>query len=123
MAHYAKIVNNKVVQVIVAEPEFFNSFIDTEPGEWVQTSYNSHGGVHYGEDGTPDNLPALRKNFAGTGFTYHKEWDAFIPPQPFPSWSLNTETCLWEPPISRPTDGALCKWNEENQTWDAVNGN
>ena len=76
MAHYAKIVNNIVTQVIVAEADFFDSFIDTSPGKWIQTSYNTHAGVHSDSDGTP-----LRKNFAGIGFTYDETKDAFIPPK------------------------------------------
>lgn len=88
MSHFAKIVNGIVTQVIVAEPEFFNTFIDTTPGEWIQTSYNTHGGQH------PENRP-LRKNFAGIGFTYDVERDAFIPPKPEGDYALDEETCLW----------------------------
>ena len=85
MAHFAKIENNIVTQVITAEPDFFSIFVDNSPGEWLQTSYNTYGGVHYDKDGQPDGNEALRKNFAGIGFTYDKQLDAFIPPQPFPS--------------------------------------
>jgi len=92
MAHFAKVNNGTVVQVIVAEPEFFQTFVDTSPGEWIQTSYNTHGGVHL-LGGTP-----LRKNYAGIGFTYDRERDAFIPPQPAPEWVLDEETCLWVNP-------------------------
>lgn len=88
MAHFAKVTNGIVTQVIVAEPEFFDTFIDTSPGEWVQTSYNTHGGQH------PEGRP-LRKNYAGVGFTYDRERDAFIPPKLDDSWVLNEETCLW----------------------------
>lgn len=91
MAHFAKVVNGIVTQVILADPEFFDTFIDSSPGEWIQTSYNTQGGVHLlGK--TP-----LRKNFAGVGFTYDKEKDAFIPPKPVDSWVLDEETCLWKP--------------------------
>ena len=83
MAHYAKVNDGIVQRVIVAEPEFFDTFIDDTPGTWIQTSYNTHGGVHQ-LGGTP-----LRKNYAGTGFTYDITRDAFIPPQDFPSWTLN----------------------------------
>ena len=114
MAHFAKVQNGIVTQVIVAEPEFFETFVDTSPGEWIQTSYNTYGGVHK-LGGTP-----LRKNYAGTGFTYDKTRDAFIPPQPYPSWTLNEETCLWDSPVPYPTDGELYIWNEETQTWDLV---
>jgi hypothetical protein len=89
MSHFAKVLDGKVVQVIVAEPEFFDTFVDTSPGEWIQTSYNTHGGQH------PEGRP-LRKNYAGIGFTYDRERDAFIPPKPDDSWVLNEETCLWE---------------------------
>ena len=91
MGHFAKIVNGVVTQVIVAEPEFFETFIDSSPGEWIQTSYNTHGGQH------PEGRP-LRKNFAGVGFTYDKDRDAFIPPKEDDSWVLNEETCQWEEP-------------------------
>ena len=114
MAHFAKVQNGIVTQVIVAEPEFFETFVDTSPGEWIQTSYNTYGGVHK-LGGTP-----LRKNYAGTGFTYDKTRDAFIPPQPYPSWTLNEETCLWDSPVPYPTDGNAYIWNEETQTWDLV---
>ena len=91
MSHFAKVCDGKVVQVIVAEPEFFDTFVDTSPGEWVQTSYNTKGGHH------PEGRP-LRKNYAGIGFTYDRERDAFIPPKPEGDWVLNEETCLWEEP-------------------------
>ena len=92
MAHFAKVNNGIVQQVIVAEPEFFNTFVDSSPGQWIQTSYNTRGGVHI-LGGTP-----LRKNYAGVGYTYDAQKDAFIPPKPNDSWVLNEETCLWEPP-------------------------
>ena len=114
MAHYAKVENTLVTQVIVAEPEFFDTFVDSSPGEWIQTSYNTCGGVHL-DGGTP-----LRKNYAGVGFTYDATKDAFIPPQPYASWTLNEETCLWNPPTAYPDDDLLYKWNEENLAWDLV---
>jgi hypothetical protein len=114
MAHFAKVNNGIVEQVIVAEPEFFETFIDSSAGEWIQTSYNTKGGVHL-LGGTP-----LRKNFASIGYTYDKEKDAFIPPKPFNSWTLNEDTCLWEAPVAYPTDGQRYNWNETNQTWDLV---
>ena len=89
MSHFAKVCDGKVVQVIVAEQEFFDTFVDSTPGEWIQTSYNTIGGQH------PEGRP-LRKNFAGIGFTYDREKDAFIPPKPEGDWVLNEETCLWE---------------------------
>ena len=113
MAHYAKVRDGKVVQVIVAEEEFINSYVDTSPGKWIQTSYNTRGGVHE-LGGTP-----LRKNYAGIGYIYDKERDAFYPPQPFPSWTLNEDTCLWEAPVAHP-EGKARKWNEENQSWEEI---
>lgn len=114
MTHFAKIVNGIVSQVIVAEPEFFETFVDSSPGEWLQTSYNTHGGVH-ANGGTP-----LRKNYAGIGYTYDRTRDAFIPPQPFPSWQLNEESCLWECPVAYPNDGKRYIWNEETLSWIEV---
>ena len=114
MGHFAKVVDGVVSQVIVAEPEFFDTFVDSSPGEWVQTSYNTHGGVH-ANGGTP-----LRKNYAGIGFTYDKERDAFIPPKPFPSWVLNENTCLWDAPIPYPQDGKVYKWDEATLNWVEV---
>ena len=113
MAHFAKVLNGSVTQVIVAEPEFFNSFVDTSPGEWIQTSYNTRGGQHL-NGGTP-----LRKNYAGIGFTYDRERDAFIPPQPYTSWVLNEDTCLWEAPVAKPTDGVF-EWDESSVSWKEV---
>ena len=121
MAHFAKVVNGVVDQVIVAEPEFFDTFVDSSPGEWIQTSYNTRGGVHYSpETGEPDGGVALRKNYAGVGFTYDRDKDAFISPQPYPSWTLNEESCLWEAPVAYPEDGQLYTWNEETSSWDVV---
>jgi len=121
MAHFAKVVNGVVDQVIVAEPEFFDTFVDSSPGEWIQTSYNTKGGVHYNpETGEPDGGVALRKNYAGVGFTYDRDKDAFIPPQPYPSWTLNEESCLWEAPVAYPEDGQMYVWNEETTSWDVV---
>jgi hypothetical protein len=110
MSHFAKIVDGIVTQVIVAEPEFFQTFVDTSPGEWIQTSYNTHGGQH------PEGRP-LRKNYAGVGYTYDRDRDAFIPPQPYPSWTLNEDTCIWAAPIAYPDDGKIYTWDEQNQTW------
>ena len=115
MSHFAKICDGFVTQVIVAEPEFFNTFVDTSPGEWIQTSYNTHGGQH------PEGRP-LRKNYAGIGFTYDAEKDAFIPPKPYVSWTLNEDTCLWESPIAMPTDGKIYSWNETQQQWVEIDG-
>jgi hypothetical protein len=114
MSHFAKIVDNKVVNVIVAEPEFFETFIDSSPGLWLQTSYNTHGGVHK-LGGTP-----LRKNFAGIGWNYDAEHDAFYEPQPFSKWNLNMESFLWEPPIPMPDDGNKYLWNDADGVWEQI---
>lgn len=111
MAHFAKVNGDIVEKVIVAEPEFFDTFVDSSPGEWIQTSYNTYGGVHK-TGGTP-----LRKNFAGIGYTYDRERDAFIAPQPFASWSLNEESCLWEAPSPYPSDGKIYVWDEPTTSW------
>ena len=114
MAHYAKVVDGIVTKVIVAEADFFNTFVDDSAGQWIQTSYNTHGGEHT-LGGTP-----LRKNFAGVGYAYDHEKDAFIPPQPFASWTLNEDTCWWEAPIAYPTDGKDYIWNESMTNWTEV---
>ncbi len=114
MAHYAKVENTLVTQVIVAEADFFDTFIDSSPGEWIQTSYNTEGGVHL-NGGTP-----LRKNYAGIGMTYDSVRDAFIAPQPYNSWTLNENTCFWEAPVAYPDDGKLYIWNEDTQAWDEI---
>ena len=120
MGHFAKVQDGVVTQVIVAEPEFFDTFVDSSPGRWLKTSYNTRGGVHYQPNtNTPseDQTKALRKNYAGVGFTYNATKDAFIPPQPFASWTLNDDTCLWEPPIAYPDDGNTYRWDEDTTTW------
>jgi hypothetical protein len=114
MAHFAKVNNGIVEKVIVAEESFFDTFVDDSAGEWIQTSYNTKAGVHL-NNGTP-----LRKNYAGIGYTYDKTRDAFIPPQPYPSWTLNEDTCRWECPVEYPTDGNIYTWNETDQQWDEV---
>jgi hypothetical protein len=114
MAHYAKVNNGLVEQVIVAEADFFDTFVDSSPGQWIQTSYNTRGGVH-ANGGTP-----LRKNYAGIGMTYDATRDAFYEPQPYPSWTLNEDSCLWEAPTAMPDDGNSYIWNEETTSWVVV---
>jgi len=114
MSHYAKVNNGIVEQVIVAEAEFFETFVDTSPGTWIQTSYNTHGGVHT-LGGTP-----LRGNFAGIGYTYDSTNDVFYAPKPYPSWTLNETTWLWEPPVAHPTDDKIYRWDETTTTWIEV---
>ena len=98
MSHFAKVTDGKVTQVIVAEKEFFDTYVDSTPGEWIQTSYNTRGGVHYGQDGNPDGGVALRGNYAGIGYTYDRENDVFYAPQPGADWVLNKTTWTWENP-------------------------
>ena len=120
MAHYAKVSNGLVTQVIVAEAEFFETFVDTSPGEWIQTSYDTRGGKHYGQEGLEDDGVALRKNYAGVGFTYDSVRDAFIPPQPYASWALNEDTCQWESPVPYPDDDKMYNWDEDITNWVAA---
>jgi hypothetical protein len=123
MAHFAKVLDGTVTQVIVAEPEFFDKFIDSSPGEWIQTSYNTRGGVHYDPNtGEADGGVALRKNYAGIGFAYDADRDAFIPPQPYASWTLDDASCLWEAPVPMPADGKAYRWNEETLSWEVLDG-
>ena len=124
MSHFAKVQNGVVTEVIVAEQEFINSGLVGPASEWVQTSYNTRGGVHYGEDGQPDGGTALRGNYAGIGYTYDSTHDVFYAPQPYPSWTLNNTTWMWEPPVPYPTDDKMYQWNEEDRNWVEVqNGN
>jgi len=119
MSHYAKVVNGTVTKVIVAEPEFFDTFVDSSAGEWIQTSYNTKGGIHYDQSGNPsaDQSKALRKNYAGAGYSYDKDRDAFIPPKPYPSWALNETSCRWEAPVAMPSDDKRYDWDEDSQSW------
>jgi hypothetical protein len=113
MSHFAKVTDGKVVQVIVAEKEFFDTFVDTSAGTWIQTSYNTYGNQH------PEGRP-LRGNYAGIGYTYDATNDVFYAPQPYPSWILNNTTWTWEAPISMPTDGKSYKWNESITNWEEI---
>ena len=117
MTHFAKVEDGIVTQVIVAEQDF----VDTQEGTWVQTSYNTIGGVHYSpETREPDGGVALRKNYAGIGYVYDSERDAFYSQQPYPSWVLNEDTCLWQAPIPMPEDDNMYIWNEDTQQWDQI---
>jgi hypothetical protein len=105
MSHFAEIDNDNIVQrVIVAEQDFINSGSVGDSFRWVQTSYNNN----------------FRKNYAGIGYTYDKARDAFIPPQPYPSWLLNEDTCLWNAPIPRPDDGKMYEWDEDTTSWKEI---
>jgi hypothetical protein len=127
MAHYAYLdENNIVTAVIVGNDE------NASPGNWEEyyvakrTSYNTRGGIYYSpitNQPDVDQSKAFRKNYAGIGFTYDDALDAFIPPKPYPSWVLNTQTCLWEAPIPYPNDGKSYRWDEDTQSWLLIEGN
>ena len=104
MAYFAKVNNGIVEKVIVAEAEFFNTFVDDSAGTWIETKMDG----------------SIRKNYAGIGFSYDATRDAFIPPQPYPSWTLNEDTCLWECPVAYPNDDKIYEWNEDNQEWKLI---
>jgi len=105
VSHFAKIDNNNIVtDVIVAEQDFINSGVVGDSFLWIQTSYNKN----------------FRKNFAGIGYTYDKTRDAFIPPKPYTSWTLDEDTCLWEAPVAYPSDDKMYKWNETDKQWNEV---
>jgi|APCry1669190327_1035288.scaffolds.fasta_scaffold00450_4 hypothetical protein len=122
MAHFAKVENGIVTQVIVIDQETLNLGHWGDPSLWIQTSYNTKANVHYAPDSmTPDGGVALRGNFAGLGYIYDREHDVFYPPSPFPSWTISEETnWVWQPPTPTPTDGKNYKWNEDTKTWDIV---
>jgi hypothetical protein len=107
MAHFAEVVDGIVQRVIVAETK---EWCETNlGGSWVQTSYNTHGGVHL-QNGTP-----LHKNYAGIGYTF--DGTGFAAPQPYPSWILNAKSYLWEAPVAMPTDSKAYIWNENTTSW------
>ena len=110
MAHFAKVENGLVTQVIVAEPDFISTGALGDPASWVQTSYNTHANQH------PEGRP-LRGNYAGIGYTYDKLNDVFIAPQPFPSWILNICTWTWEAPVPYPNDNKRYSWQEVTVSW------
>lgn len=112
MSHFARVNAQGIVeQVIVAEQNYIDTLVDAS--SWVQTSFNTHGGQH------PEGRP-LRKNFAGIGYTYDVQRDAFIPPKPFASWVLNEDTCLWNAPVPKPQDGKEYVWDEATTSWVEV---
>ena len=112
MSHFAQIdENNIVTQVIVIEQDVVDTGLFGDPASWIQTSYNTYGGVHT-LGGTP-----LRKNYAGIGYTYDSTRDAFIPPKPFNSWVLNETSCLYEAPTLMPTDDKMYSWDEDTLSW------
>ncbi len=127
MSHFAKLDKNNIVTYVIKarqESDDMEDEFTEQTGEvWKQTSYNTHGGVHYNpETGEPsdDQSKALRFNYAGISFTYDPDRDAFIPPKPFDSWILNESTCLWEPPVEYPNDENQYVWDEETTSWNLV---
>lgn len=115
MSHFAKVNGLGIVEeVIVAEQDFIDTLPDAS--SWVQTSYNTLGGIHI-LGGTP-----FRKNYAGIGYKFDAERNAFIPPKPYASWGLNEETCLWEAPTPYPQDGNIYNWDENTLTWIEFTG-
>ena len=108
---FAKVVDGIVIEVIVADQKFIDKL--DNPKEWIKTSYETIGGLN--KNGIP-----LRKNYAGIGYTYDSTRDAFYSPQPYPSWTLNETTCLWEPPVAYPNDGKDYAWNESTTSWVEV---
>ena len=116
MSHFAKVENGTVTQVIVIEQDVVNTGLFGDPASWVQTSYNTYGGEHR-NGGTP-----LRKNYAGIGYTYDSVRDAFYSPQPFPSWLLDEDTCIWAAPVAmpEPVEGTFYTWDEETVNWIAT---
>lgn len=121
MGHYAKIENDIVTEVIVAKYDFIQYLNDVKNDEWVKTSYNTRGGIHYQPNtntASLDQSKSLRKNYAGVGYLYDRKKDAFIPPQPYESWVLNEETCIWESPIPIPVDDYFqYYWSENDLNW------
>jgi hypothetical protein len=113
MAHFAKVIHGVVTEVLVIDQDVIDTGAFGDPSLWVQTSYNTHGGQH------PEGCP-LRMNYAGIGYTYDAVRDAFIAPQPFASWTLDEDTCLWVCPVAYPDDGAIYTWNEGKQEWSLV---
>ena len=121
MAHYAFLDSNSIVTEVIVGKEEGEDGVDWEAHygafrcqQCKRTSYNTHGGVHSG-GGTP-----FRKNYAGIGYSYNSIRDAFIPPKPFASWTLNEETCLWEAPVAYPDDGKDYQWDEITTAWVAI---
>jgi hypothetical protein len=119
MGHFARMDKDGiVVQVIAIEKDVLDTGHWGDPNDWVQTSYNTRGGVHYAPNSrTPDGGIALRKNYAGLGFTYDKIRDAFYAPQPYPSWALDEDTCQWKAPTPYPDDGKEYIWDEDTTSW------
>lgn len=122
MSYYAKTVQGIVETVIVADELYISHHLLDVPGEdWVLTSYNTYGNVHYGPDGKPDGQPPFRGNYACIGYTWDPENDVFYAPQPYPSWILSRETWLWDAPVPYPEAPGHFKWDESIKNWVPVN--
>ena len=125
MAHFAELDDNNIVLrvIVVSDDDAINGKVfcnNLLGGSWKQTSYNTHGGVHYDPDtGTPDDGVAFRKNYAGKGYVFDGGRDAFMTTQPYPSWILDENTCYWEPPVPKPPGepGGYYKWDEPTVNW------
>ena len=121
MSHFAQIEDGIVIQVIVAEQDFIDTGSLGDANQWIQTSYNTRGGKHYAPDSDEeDSGTPLRKNYASVGYTYDSAKDAFYAPQPFPSWTLDEDTCYWEAPVAYPDDDKRYSWDEDTTAWVEV---
>jgi hypothetical protein len=121
MSHFAKVEDGVVTQVLVVEQEFIDTGALGDASQWVQTSYNTRGGKHYDPNtGEEDSGTPLRKNYAGKGYTYDSARDVFYEPQPYPSWTLDDDTCLWEVPVAYPDDDKRYSWDEDTTSWVEV---
>ena len=125
MGHYAKVVDGTVSTVITATADFFTTFVDSSPGTWIKTSYNTRGGIHYEPNVNPpvpsaDQSKAIRANYAGIGYIYDAVNDVFYTTQPYPSWTISAPTWQWQPPVPYPDDGKLYTWDEATLSWVEV---
>jgi hypothetical protein len=125
MSYFAKVENGIVTSVIRITQDVLNTGLWGDPANWIQTSYNTHGGIYYipntyPQVQDPDQSKALRANYAGTGFTYDAVNDVFYAPQPYPSWTIGPPTWIWQPPVPYPNDGKDYKWDEATQSWVEV---
>ena len=121
MSHFAQInADNIVTRVLVISQDNVNTGNWGSPSTWVQTSYNTRGGKHYDQSGVEDSGVALRYNYAGKGYTYDSDKDAFISPKPYPSWTLAEASCIWEPPVAYPDDEKRYSWDEDAGNWVEV---
>ncbi len=119
MSHFAKVEDGIVTAVYVADQDWVDAQSDSD--KYIQTSYNTRGGKHYAPDSNEeDSGTPLRKNYAGVGYTYDSDKDCFYAPQPYSSWTLDDDTCLWEPPVDYPSDDKNYTWDEDTTAWVEV---